>query len=136
MKRVLTVATVAAACAVMAFAGVTAQQSSARSTACHTFPPVVAKAKSTVKHGGTVTVTVSLGKSLDHGLSLSVQYRQPGSAAWRAYGAATLMAQSPVIVKWKAPKRTGMYKLRVKAEYGDETGSGVTYSSARAITVY
>jgi hypothetical protein len=136
MRRVLTVAILAVACAVMVSAGVTAQQSRARSTACHTFPPIAAKAKSAVRHGRTVALTVSLAESLRHGLSLTVQYRPPGSSTWRAYGTATLMAQSPVVVEWRAPKRTGRYKLRVKAEYGDETGSGVTYSSARAITVY
>jgi hypothetical protein len=136
MRRVLTIAILAVACAVMVFAGVTAQQSGARSTACHTFPPIAAKAKPSVKHGRTVTVMVSLAESLRHGVSVSVQYRRPGSAKWLAYGTSSLMAQSPIAVKWKAPKRTGKYKLRVKAEYGDETGSGATYSSARAITVY
>jgi hypothetical protein len=136
MKRVLTIAILAMACAVVVFAGATAQQSGASSTVCHTYPPVAAKAKSSVRHGRAVSITVSLAESLRHGLSVSVQYREPGSAKWRASGTATLMAQSPVTVKWKAPKRTGKYKLRVKAEYGDDEGSGVTYSSARAITVY
>ena len=136
MKRVLTIAILAVACAVIAYAGATAQQTGARSVTCHaTYPPVSIKAPSSVKHGQTVNVTVSLAKSLGHGLSLTMQYRPPGSSKWRAYGISAHMAKTPYTIKWKAPKSAGKYKLRVKAEYADETGSGTTYSGVRSITV-
>jgi hypothetical protein len=137
MKRVLTVAILAVACAVMVYAGASARQSGTRSTACHTAYPIAIKAKSSVKHGRTVTVTVSLTKSLRHGLSVTMQYRRSSSSKWSAYGTATQMTQTPFSgVRWRAPKRTGKYKLRVKAEFGDDTGSGTSYSGVRTITVY
>jgi len=137
VKRVLTVAILAVACAVMVYAGASAQQSRARSTACHVGYPIAIKAKASVKHGRAVTVTVSLTKSLRHGLSVTMQYRRSSSSKWSVYGTATQMTQTPFSgLRWKAPKRTGKYKLRVKAEYSDDTGSGTAYSGVRAITVY
>lgn len=54
---------------------------------------------------------------------------------WRVSGATVSMGESPYPLTWKAPARTGKYKLRVKAEYAGEGSPEITYSAVKTVRV-
>jgi len=133
VKRILTIVLLVLMVSVMGYAGVTAPSITAQPDTCHS-TAVALKARDTVRARRTLTLTVSLARGLDHGLNLTLQYRKATSSTWRAYGNQALMHSSPYQLKWKAPARTGKYKLRVKVEYTD-IESATTYSAVKTVRV-
>jgi hypothetical protein len=133
VKRILTIVLLALMGSVMGYAGLTAPSITARPDECHS-TAIALKARDSVPVRRALTLTVSVMRSLDHGLSLTLQYRKATSSTWRTYGNQVLMHDSPYQLKWKAPGRTGRYKLRVKVQWtGAETET--TYSAVKTVRV-
>jgi hypothetical protein len=135
MIRAVTVAMLVLLACVVGYATIAAPGTVAHRDTCHS-TAVTLKSKDSVKARRALALTVSLARTLDHGLNLTVQYRKASSSAWRASGAPTLMSKTPAILTWKAPKVTGKYKLRVKVEWSDDAGTQATYSSVKTVRVY
>ena len=133
MKRILTIVLLVLMVSVMGYAGVTAPSITAQPDTCHS-TAVALKARDTVRARRTLTLTLSLAQPLVHDFNLTLQYRKATSSTWRTYGAQLLMRSSPYQLKWKAPARTGKYKLRVKVEYTD-IESQTTYSAVKTVRV-
>ena len=133
MKRILTIVLLVLMVLVMGYAGVTAPSITAQPDTCHS-TAVALKARDTVRVRRTLTLTVSVTRSLGHYLSLTLQYRKATASTWRTYGSQVLMHDSPYQLKWKAPARTGRYKLRVKVVYTD-TETATTVPPVKTVRV-
>jgi hypothetical protein len=118
MKRTLTISTlavVAIAGAVMAFAGITAPKTDATSGLCHsTTLSIAAPASATA--GSTVSVTGAEAKTPQHAVQATLQSRLSTSKKW-VNGPSVNLSSAGYSLKWKAPAKTGTYKLRVRVAH-------------------
>jgi len=133
VKRILTIVLLVLTVSLVGYAGVSAPSITAQSVTCHG-KTVALKSRDTVRARRTLTLTVSLTQTLDHELYVTLQYRKATSPTWRVSGTPVLIHDSTHQFKWKAPKRTGKYKLRVKVEYTD-IATEITYSKVKTVRV-
>ena len=130
MKKALagiTIAIVAIAGGVMAIAGITAPQSGATSSYCHTLTLSIT-APATVAAGKTIKVTGGEPQPPAHTVTATLQSRLSTSKKW-VNGATVTLKGGAYSIKWKAPTKKGTYKVRVRV-----THSGASHASA-AVTV-
>jgi hypothetical protein len=118
MKRTLTISTlavVAIAGAVMAFAGITAPKTDATSGLCHSTTLSIAVPASATA-GSTVTVTGAEAKTPQHTVQATLQSRLSTSKKW-VNGPSVSLSSAGYTLKWKAPVKKGTYKLRVRVAH-------------------
>ena len=132
MKKALagiTIAIVAIAGGVMAIAGITAPQSGATSSYCHTLTLSIT-APATATAGKTIKVTGGEPQPPAHTVTATLQSRLSTSKAW-VNGASVNLKGGAYSIKWKAPSKQGTYKLRVRVTHGAASHS----SAAATVTV-
>jgi hypothetical protein len=122
MKMVTTLTLVVAA-AVMLIAGVAAPRTSATPQLCHSTPLVIV-APATAKARSAVMITGGEGQVPQHDVTATLQSRLASSKAW-VNGPSKSLANGQYSLKWKAPKKTGKYKVRVRV-----THAGASHTSA------
>ena len=118
----LTIGVVAVAAAVMAIAGITAPQTSATSSLCHSSTLSITAPK-TATAGKSVTVTGGEPQAPAHSVTATLQYKKATATAWKNGASANLSSSGSYSLKWKAPSVKGKYKVRVR----------VVHSSASSI---
>jgi hypothetical protein len=132
MKKTITISTLAAvavAAAVMAFAGFTAPQTSATPSLCHAAKPsIVAPASVTAKT--TVAITGSVGSAPAHSVTATLQSRLSSKKKWVNVASGSLNGGG-YSLNWKAPAKKGTYKLRVRIVHA----SASNMSAAQTVTV-
>jgi hypothetical protein len=128
MKSV-TIATLAVAAAVMLIAGVAAPRTNATQQLCHSTPLVIV-APTTAKARSAVMITGGEAGVPQHQVTATLQSRLASSKAW-VNGRSQSLSNGQYSLKWKAPKKAGKYKVRVRV-----THSGASNTSAvKTITV-
>ncbi len=128
MKSV-TIATLAVAAAVMLIAGVAAPRTNATQQLCHSTPLVIV-APATAKARTAVMITGGEAGVPQHDVTATLQTRLASSKAW-VNGPSKSLANGQYSLKWKAPRKAGKYKVRVRV-----THSGVSNTSAvKTVTV-
>ena len=128
MRRTLTISTLAAvaiAGAVMAFAGITAPQTNATPGLCHAATLSIA-APASATAGSIVAVTGSEAQTPQHGVKATLQSRLSTSKKW-VNGASANLSGAGYSLNWKAPAKKGTYKLRVRVAH-------LSASKASAVT--
>ena len=132
MKKTITISTlvaVAAAGAVMLFAGLAAPRTNATTGYCHTTVLSI-KAPASAVAGTTITVKGAEARTPQHVVKATLQSRRSTSTTWVNKASANLVAGS-YSLKWKAPLKKGTYKIRVRI-----THSGASHTSAvKTVTV-
>jgi hypothetical protein len=123
MKSV-TVVTLVIAAAVMLVAGFAAPRTSATTQRCHSTPTVIA-APATAKARSVVSITGGEGAVPQHKVTATLQYRKSSSKTWVNGASKSLASNGAYSLKWKAPKKTGKYKVRVRVTHG-----GASHTSA------
>ena len=112
---ILTVVAVAIAGAVMAFAGIAAPGSSATPALCHsTALSIVTPATATA--GTVVAVSGSEAAPPAHTVKATLQSRRSTSKKW-VNGASANLTNGSYALNWKAPKKKGTYKIRVRVTH-------------------
>jgi hypothetical protein len=133
MRKTLTIGTIgilAAAVAVMAFAGITAPKTNATSSLCHSTTLSIA-APTSAKSGRRITVTGAEAQAPAHTVTATLQSRLSTSRKWVNGASAKLTSAGAYSLKWKAPAKKGKYKIRVRV-----THSGTSNTSAvKTVTV-
>ena len=122
---VITIAIVAIAGGVMAVAGITAPQSGATSSYCHTLTLSIT-APATVAAGKTIKVTGGEPQPPAHTVTATLQSRLSTSKKW-VNGKSVSLKGGAYSIKWRASIKKGTYKIRVRVTYG-----GASHSSAAA----
>ncbi len=112
----LTVVILALAAAVLAVVGFTAPRTSATSSLCHSTTLSI-KAPRTAKAGTTVKVTGREARAPAHTVKATLQYRKATATRWKNGASANLSSSGAYSLKWKAPAKTGKYKLRVRVTH-------------------
>ena len=132
MKRTITISTLAAvaiAGAVMAFAGVSAPRTSATPALCHsTKLSITAPGSATA--GATITVTGTEAQAPPHDVKATLQSRLATSKKW-VNGASASLSGGSYSLKWKAPAKKGTYKIRVRVT----EGSAANTSAVKTVVV-
>jgi len=108
----LTVAAVALAAAVMAFAAVDAPRTGATTALCHMTELTIA-APAAVKAGKTLRVAGAEAVPPSHPVKATLQYKPPKGTSWKN-GPSTNLSNGAYVLKWKAPAKKGVYKIRVR----------------------
>jgi hypothetical protein len=127
MKKTITISTLAAvaiAAAVMAFAGVAAPQTSATPSLCHASKPSIT-APASVAARTKVAITGSLGSSPSHGVTATLQSRLSTSKKWTNAASGNLSGGG-YSLNWKAPAKKGKYKLRVRVAHASASNTSAT----------
>lgn len=126
----LTVVILTIASAVLAVVGLTAPRTGATSSLCHSTTLSI-KAPASTTSGTTIKVTGAEAKKPAHTVKATLQFRKATATKWTNGSSANLSSSGTYSLKWKAPAKTGKYKLRVRVTY-----SGTSNKSAvRTITV-
>ena len=118
MKRTITISTLAAvvvAGALMLFAGVTAPRTGATPALCHSTTLSISAPVSATA-GKTIKVTGSEAKTPQHAVKATLQSRLSTSRKW-VNGASANLSGASYSLKWKAPAKTGKYKIRVRVAH-------------------
>lgn len=126
----LTIGIVAVAVAVMAFVGVTAPKSGATPTLCHTTTLSI-KAPASVRAGGRITVAGAEARPPAHAVKATLQSRLATAKRWTNGASVNLSSSGAYSLKWKAPAKTGKYKIRVRVTYSGTANTSVV----RTVTV-
>ena len=121
--KTVTAVTLAIAAAVMLVAGFAAPRTSATPQLCHVTQTVIA-APATAKARSVVAITGGEGAVPQHSVTATLQYRKASSKAW-INGASKSLSNGAYSLKWKAPKKIGKYKVRVRV-----THAGASHTSA------
>jgi uncharacterized lipoprotein YajG len=132
MKKSITISTLAAvaiAAAVMAFAGVAAPQTSATPSLCHASKPSIT-APASVAARTKVAITGSLGSAPAHGVTATLQTKRSTSKKWTNVASGNLSGGG-YSLNWKAPAKKGTYKLRVRVAHASASNT----SAAQTVTV-
>jgi hypothetical protein len=134
MKRTLTTITIlvlAVAAATMVGMGLAAPKTSATASICHAAKPGIALGSTTVAHGLTVSVTGGLVQGVpQHGVTATLQYRLSSAKTWKN-GPSKPLNGAAYSITWKAPAKTGAYKVRVRVSHAGASNTSV----AKAIAV-
>jgi hypothetical protein len=132
MRKTLTIGTIgilAVAVAVMAFAGITAPKTNATTSLCHSTALSIT-APASAKSGKRITVSGAEAQTPGHAVKATVQSRLSSSKKW-VNGASANLSAGAYSLKWKAPAKTGKYKIRVRV-----TANGASNTSAvKTVTV-
>ena len=118
MKRTITISTLAAvvvAGALMLFAGVTAPRTGATPALCHSTTLSISAPVSATA-GRTIKVTGSEAAPPAHAVKATLQSRLSTSRKW-VNGASANLSGASYSLKWKAPAKTGKYKIRVRVAH-------------------
>jgi len=124
MRKTITISTLAAvaiAGAVMAFAGITAPRTDATSSLCHKTKLSISAA-ATATAGSTVAVTGSEAQTPEHSVKATLQSRLSTSKKW-VNGASRNLSGAGYSLKWKAPAKKGTYKIRVRVTHGSASNA-------------
>jgi len=124
MRKTITISTLAAvaiAGAVMAFAGITAPRTNATSSLCHKTKLSIS-ADATATAGSTVAVTGSEAQTPEHTVKATLQSRLSTSKKW-VNGASRSLSGAGYSLKWKAPVKKGTYKIRVRVTHGSTSNT-------------
>jgi len=118
MKRTITISTlgaIALAGAAMLFASVSAPRTSATPALCHSTKLSISAPASAIA-GATITVSGSEAKTPEHTVKATLQSRLATSTRW-VNGASANVVGAGYSLKWKAPTKTGTYKIRVRVTH-------------------
>ena len=127
--KTVTAVTLVIAAAVVLVAGFAAPRTSATSQLCHSTQTTIT-APATAKAKSVVVITGGEGAVPQHSVKATLQYRRSSSKKW-INGASKNLSSGAFSLKWKAPKKAGKYKVRVRV-----THAGAAHASAvKTITV-
>ena len=132
MKKTLTSLTVVAlalTAAVMVFAVVVTSRSSATPSLCHS-TALSLTAPQTATAGASVQITGSTGQPPAHDVNATLQYKLGTAKSWKN-GPSAALSNGSYTLSWKAPAKTGVYKLRVRISHLSSSHT----SAAKKVTV-